>query len=654
MSRIRYLFAATAVLVLLLSFSLAMAAGVSPEKIAQLASITAEKYPDANAVVVTDNRSVKFEEDGTYLDRSSKLVKILTEQGKRSNAEAGFDYTLQYDTLKIVSARVIKPDGSVIEVTDEMIDDVTHPALAAMNIYDAKVRVLKITFKGLEVGDAVEYEVIDSCYQAPMDDEYDTIEIFQVFDPIVSKSLTINAPESKPLHYLFKDGTAAFSEKKDNDRIIYNWSTENVPRIISEPNMPGLLSFAPRLTASTIENWETISRWWHDMAGQYRDSDDNLTRTVADLTAGLDSRDAKIRAIYHFVAQKIRYMGLGTGKKAGFEPKPATETLATRYGVCRDVAVLMSSMLSAADIESEVVLTRAGELIDTEIPTIAFNHAIVAIRNPDGGYTFSDPTVENSPELLLSAEGDANMLVCTAEGRDIDVSPHSPATDNMGRFEATSRVDETGKLISDVTLTTDGIYDYAFRQFVKRFPPQQLAVIWQRIVTGLHPQAVLTGIDNSDPENLYEPFKLHFSYEVADYAIEAGPYLLVKSPVSTNNFELMLQSFLRGTGLSKREYPYDLGITLGSLQKETLELPTGYRIKSMPETVELGSDGLSYKMNYSGNSPAENDPQLEVNYEKEFLIDKKVLSVEEYARLKEILKTSSRSGRGEIILEKED
>ena len=654
MKKIRFLTFVTAAMLSALSFSLLQAAEVSLEKINLLSSITSDKYPDANAVVIKDNRQVKFEEDGTYVDRTSRLVKILTEQGKRSNAEAGFDYTLQYDTLKIVSAQVIKPDGSVIEVTDDMIDDVTHPALAAMNIYDAKVRVLKITFKGLEVGDAVEYEVIDSCYQAPMDNEYDTIELFQGFNPIVSQNLTINAPVSKPLHHLFKDGQVQFSENKQDGRIIYNWSSENIPRIISEPSMPSLHSFAPRLVASTVEKWETISHWWHDMAGQYRDSDDELRQTVADLTAGLESRDAKIKAIYHFVAQKIRYMGLGTGKKAGFEPKPASETLATRYGVCRDVAVLMASMLSEANIESEVVLTRAGELIDTEIPTLSFNHAIVAIKNQDGGYTFSDPTVENSPDLLLSAEGDANMLVCTAKGRDIDVSPHSPAKDNMGMFDATSRVDETGKLISDVTLTTKGIYDYAFRQFVKRFPPQQLAVIWQRIVTGLHPQAVLTGIDNSDPENLYDPFKLHFSYEVADYAIEAGPYLLVKSPVSTNNFELMLQSFLRGTGLSEREYPYDLGITLGSLQRETLELPTGYKIKSMPETVELGSDGLNYEMKYTGNTPSENDPQLEVNYEKEFMIDKKTLSVEEYARLKEILKTSSRSGRGEIILEKED
>ena len=613
-----------------------------------------DNYPDANALVVEDRREVNFQADGTYLDRRYELVKVLTEAGKNSYGEGGVDYTRQYDAVRIEFARVIKPDGAVIEVPAEMIKDVSHPALAQMNIFDANVRVQMITFQNLELGDAIEYAIVDSCFRAPFDGEYDLIDLFQGSDPILHKRLEINGPDSKPLRYLLKAGKADYSTSKKKGRTSYVWETRDVPRIVSEPSMPDYLSFAPRLLVSTLDSWKQISSWWFEMTQQYRNQNDSLRAAVAEVTKGLATDEEKITAVYHFVAQKIRYMGLGTGKKAGFEPKPATETLATRYGVCRDVAILMCSMLDDLGIKSYPVLTRATELVDSEIPTISFNHAIVALPDGKGGYRYCDPTVENFPELLFTGEGDASMLVCTPGGEDIQTSAHSPAGDNMGTISATSRIDESGRLVSDVTINTRGIYDVAFRSFVKRYPPQELNNIWQQVVTGVHPGARLLGFSTSDPEDLYTPFGLRFSYEVEDYAIQAGKYLLIKSPISTNSFELILESFLSAAGLPERQYPLNLGVTLGSAQEEDLVLPAGYKVKSLPETVDLESGGLSYRMEYGATGPTESKRELDVRYEKKFLIETKQLDPQSYLELKKILRSSSRSGRGEIILQKDE
>jgi len=554
--------------------------------------------------------------------------------------------------VKIRSARVIKSDGTVIEVPGEMIKDVSHPALAQMNIYDANVRIKMITFQNLEVGDAIEYEVLDSCYLAPVEGHYDLIDLFRGSNPIIHKRVEINGPLSRPLKYLVKDGEAEFSSSQAGERNTYVWEARDVPRIVAEPAMPSYFNFAPRLLVSTLDSWEEISRWWFDMTSRFRDQNDSLRAVVAQVTRGLETDEEKIKAVYHFVAQKIRYMGLGTGKKAGFEPNPATETLSTRYGVCRDVAVLMCSMLDVLEIESYPVLTRLGELVDDEVPTVGFNHAIVALPDGKGGFYFSDPTVENCPDLLLTVEAGASMLVCTPDGRDLDPSAHSPAEDNMGAISARSRIDPEGRLVSEVTIETNGIYDFAFRGFIKRYPPQEMKVIWQSLVTRIHPGARLTGFSTSDPEDLYSSFGLRFSYEVDDYAVQAGDYLLVKSPISTNSFELILQNFLSAAGLPSRNYPFNLGVTLGSSQEEDLLLPAGYKVKSLPETVDLEAEKLSYSMEYNASLPSESKDELRVQYRKKFLIDSKELDPESYLELKKILLTSSRSGRGEIILVK--
>ncbi|MCE5272987.1 DUF3857 and transglutaminase domain-containing protein [bacterium] len=632
---------------------LAAADTAAAEIMARLNAVDAAKYPDANAVVLESRRDVKYNADGTYLDRSYELVKVLTEPGKENYGEAGFDYTRQYDAVRIEMARVIKADGRVVDVPAEMIKDVTHPALAQMNIYDANARVQMVTFPNLEVGDAIEYSVLDSCFLPPIEGQYDLIEVFQSGDPILFKQVRVDGPAERPLHHLVKDGALEFKTAGKDGRVSYEWTARDVQRIVEEPAMPSLLSFAPRVLASTLGSWNEVSRWWCDMTGKFRVQDDSLRAITHALTDTLTTDDAKILAIYHFVAQKIRYMGLGTGKKAGFEPKPATETLSTRYGVCRDVAVLMATMLDVVGIKSYVVLTRAGEKIDSEIPTIAFNHAIVALPDGKGGFYFADPTVENTVDLLLTVEADASMLVCTPEGVDLQTSAHSPARDNLGSISARTRVDAAGKLTSEVTVDTRGIYDTAFRGWCKRYQPRQLANFWQQVITRVHPGAVLTGFSTSDPEDLYHAFGIKFSYEIDKYAVQAGNYLLVRSPVATNSFELILRQFLADAGLPERNYTFDLGVTLGSEQKESLVLPAGWHVKSLPSEVDLSSGPLSYDMNYNSSKGGESTPGLTVDYSKQFLIDSKQLDPAQYLELKKILRTSSRSGRGEIILERD-
>ena len=231
-----------------------------------------------------------------------------------------------------------------------------------MNIYDSEVRVVMITLPQPRGGRR--YRAV-RCRQLLPGPDGGTVRLD---GPAAGAraggaryKAEITGPASKPLHYLVKDGEAEFNLTTTDGLNTYTWEVSDVPRIVAEPAMPSYYSFAPRLLVSTIDDWSQISRWWADMTQQFRVADDSLKATGGEYhRRGLTSDEDKIKAVYHFVAQKIRYMGLGTGKKAGFEPKPATETLATRYGVCRDVALLMSTMLDQLDIKSYVVLTRAG------------------------------------------------------------------------------------------------------------------------------------------------------------------------------------------------------------------------------------------------------------------------------------------------------
>lgn len=613
-----------------------------------------EKYPDANAIIIFDSVQVEFQKDGQYMGTQHSLVKILTEAGKKQFNQKHFHYYRTYDVIRIEISRVIKADGTPIDVPDDMIKDIAGAAGARMNIYDENIREKVVTFKNLEVGDVIEYSVVDSCFKAPMDSAFSDIQLFQSMNPILQKSYDVTCPKDVPLKYAIRDGNVQFSQTEAGNKATYSWKAENVARIISEPAMPALIEFAPRLIVSNIDSWQDVSEWYYKLSLPRLAVDDSLKMAVQRLTKDCKTERDKVFAIYHFVAQKIRYMGLGTGIKKGFEPKPVTETYATRYGVCRDVAALMTAMLHEAQIPANIVLTSAGAEMEKEIPNIWFNHAIVALKNKAGEYYYSDPTVENCPDLLLSMEHEQDVLVCNPAGETLKRTPHKPAEENMGYLTANSEIDELGNLTTDLTFATDGFYDIAFRSWCKRMPPRQIQLIWQQILQSVYPGAHLTNFNMSDTEDLYQPFTMKIAFEIKDYALKAGKYMLIKLPLSTGKFELISRSVFRSANLPERKYPWKIGTTFGSREEETLIYPKGYRVKAFPNEENLAEGDVSYQMAYSSSVLGEPEGKPAVKYNKEIKINSKQLSPEEYQQLKQILKASAKSGRGEVILVKSE
>lgn len=613
-----------------------------------------DEYPDADAIIILSTADIAFNDDGTGTTQVHQLKKILTQAGVDNNSEEHMNYYKVYDNIRVITARVIKQDGSVVDVTEDEIKDISSAPLEYMNIYDPDARDRVVSFRNLEIGDCVEIEYLDSLHTAFMDGEFDGGGIFQQTYPIQKKVTKVVGPKDKPLKWVVKNGKIDFKKNDLGDKIEYVWSVENMPKIVTEPAMPSFIEIAPTLIFTTIDSWQYVSRWWDSMVEPKLEINDEIRQEVATLTAGATTRDQKVDAIYHFVAQKVRYMGLGTGKKKGLEPKPVVETYESKYGVCRDVAALMVAMLRQADVDCDIVLTNMGSKVFYDLPYVGFNHAIVAIKNDDGTYTYADPTVENSVDWLPSMEAEQEVLRCNSVGSDLTDTPYSPPEDNMGHIKATSQLTDAGQFTSDVTFTCDGFYDMALRGFLKRLPSAQLNMIFGYLLQEIYPGTMLTNFSTSDPEDLSTPLQLNFSYQIPDYGLDANEFTLVKAPLSLGVLELISRSVFASASLPERQYPWKLGFTFGATEDETITLPAGYTIKAVPDAVEKSYGPIEYRMTYTSDLPVDLDQGgTQVTYRKQLLLKAKEMSPEEYKQLKEVLQASSKTARGEIILEKE-
>jgi hypothetical protein len=597
-------------------------------------------YEPSNAVVRFDCTYVNLKADGTSETMKHYRVALLTDRAIRQYAQDITVYNLGYDTVEVISARVHLPSGEIVEVDTSAIKDVPMPAFD--RFYLENVREKIVTFPELTKGAEIEVRYKEITREPPMDGEFNLTEYLAHSDPIQEKYIQIDAPEDIELKWKVRSGEAQYLRTANGGIASHVWSAVNVPQVVPEPGMPPMPEVTAQLLVSTIDDWETWSRWYFKLSEPETVADDAIRRQVAELTSGKSREDA-IRAIFYFVSNKIRYVDTAlTGKKAGYRPESAAVTFRNKYGVCRDKAALMVSMLREAGVESNIVLMNPVWKIDQDIPADQFNHAIVAVRDGDQ-ITYIDPTVEKTVEYLAANEQDRGVLMCTKEGTNLDWTAIEPPENNLYEIKAKSKLDENGLLKSDLTISTKGLPDLILRSHLQSMPPEEREMMFKQLVQGISPKARLNGIEFSDLMDFSSPVTIKLSFSAEDFSISAGEYLLFQVPGQAGGMDFVSRWFLGGSELTTRRYDLSIISTFEVKVQETLEYPDGWTVRSLPEAFDM--DFGDYRL------------AREFKTDKQSVEVKRVLdfstlriSLDDYDELQTMLKKQDQMGRGQVVL----
>jgi len=383
------------------------------------AGITVAKYPDSDDSTVEKKMLRIYRADGTGESQDETVTKVLTEKGKRNNRTVSLNFMLPYFTVDVVKLEVIRPGGEVIPVdvvanSKETIDD----SQMSMNIYEPNSKVLRVNIPQLEIGDMVHSVTRLTIQRAIIPGEFAEVNLFEAPGYVRHMSYDVRAPADKPLQKIvLRDqikGTVKYTtEKADANVTVHHWEVRDVPRMFDEPSMPPYENVLQRLLVSTTPDWQFVSKWYWDLSKPHLDAiSPEMKQQVAELTAGAKTDQEKIHAIFNHVAKKVRYMGLTPEKdRPGFEPHDVSLTFGKKYGVCRDKAALLVSLLRAAGLNAYPVLINVGSKMDPEVPDPFFNHAIVSVDLGERNYLIMDPTDENTKDLLPSMDRDQSFLV---------------------------------------------------------------------------------------------------------------------------------------------------------------------------------------------------------------------------------------------------
>jgi transglutaminase-like putative cysteine protease len=511
---------------------------------------------------------------------------------------------LPYSTEEVTKLEVISPDGTVTPVdvaanSKETIDE----SQMSMNIYDPNSKILQVNIPKVEIGDVVHAISRQTITRSFMQDQYAEENIFEDEGYIRHISYEVHAPADRPLKRIaLRDEVAGTVHESTEDgpdnSVVHHWEVSNVARMFPEPSMPPAEQVLQRVLVSTTPTWQDVSKWYWNLSRAHLEATEpDMTNTVNELTAGAKTDMDKIKAVFYYVSKNIRYMGLTPEKdRPGFEPHDVKITFDKKYGVCRDKAALLVSLLRTAGLNSYPVLINVGTKMDQEVPDPFFNHAIVSVELSPGKYTLMDPTDEHTRNLLPSYDCNQSYLVCKPEGEDLKTSAIEPPEEHMMEIKTTGTLTAAGALQATSKLYFGGVNDDEYRNAFSHMKPDDQRRFFERNLKRAMPGARLDSF-KLYPEDMMDigtPVHAELGFSVDGMTASGSGKSMVSVPWIGSQFGIV--NFILGScGLDKRKYPMQTFVACGVKESVSIKTEDGFTgAVSMPSCPPVDDDCVSY------------------------------------------------------------
>lgn len=399
------------------------------------------------ASVLLDLTAVEVHQNGLSRTLHQRIVKIESAAGVREHVSFPIRFSPDRQAVEVKVARVHRADGSS-EAASQGEVSLNEPW--ARLWYDTRAKVLG--FASLRPGDLleIEYLVEDVASDNLFADHFGDIAFLQEQSPIERFVYVLVTPAARRFFVREPRLRVERSEKVEEGRRVYRWEARGLPRIVSEPSMPGWSEVADYLHVSTYSRWEEMTRWYWGLVKEQLHSSKALVETARRVTASATSELEKIRAIQSYVARHTRYVGLEFGIH-GYKPYASDQVLTRKFGDCKDKAGLLVALLREVGIPAMLVAVRTrdrGALDPSPASLAPFNHAIAYIPKHD---LYLDGTAEfsGSTELPWQDQGVMALHIDPAGKIVLRQTPVQPARENLTRRQARWQLAAAGVKVNE-------------------------------------------------------------------------------------------------------------------------------------------------------------------------------------------------------------
>ncbi|MGH2664915.1 transglutaminase-like domain-containing protein [Flavobacterium sp.] len=495
-------------------------------------------------------------------------------------------------------------------------------------------------------------------YKYEMEKKYDDVKYFTslFFNdefPVIKKTINISVPEWLNVElkeFNFEGIKIVKSQKKDvkAKTTVYTFTLENVPAYYKEESTPGRSYLYPHILiiAKSFKNdgkevtlfnsAADLYKWYKSLVDLMKDDTSVFKDKVTELTSNAKTDEEKIKNIYYWVQDNIRYIAFEDGI-AGFKPDESNNVFQKRYGDCKGMANLIKQMLILAGFDARLTWIGTKHIAyDYTTPSLAVDNHMICTLFYKGKKYFLDGT-EKFNSFGQYAERIQNKEVMIEDGDKfiIEKVPSTVAAFNKESREMTLSV-ENEKLTGSVSRTYQGESAAQFLYIFNSFKNDKKSETLENYLSKSDKNINVDNIKTSDLKNRDQKLSIDYSIVVSNKVtgFDNDIYIDLEFMNEYKNFELKDR---------KTDYEFDFKTNYESTV--TLNIPQGYKVTKIPQDLVVKEANFDVSITFQNKGNA-------IVYKKVFQFKNGVIKASEMDKWNTFIKNLANNYNQQITLSK--
>lgn len=523
-------------------------------------------------------------------------IKILTEEGKnQANVEIPIFPWYHFDGVK---ARVIHPDGSIVEFTGKPFEKV----LAKTR--DLKFLAQTFTIPDVTVGSIIEYKYKYSWEHLTFDTtwslQHDLFTVKEHFwlqghSKQLQTSGYLRGVETRLAYVVY--GNVAPPHRTKTGAI--ELEVENEPAFKNEEYAPPAADLKPIVRffyggnelISSEAFWREFGRSKFDESERFIGARDSIKAAASAAIGGETDSEKKLRKLYSR-AQATRNLNFERrrtkqeDKKEELKPNEnAGDVLERGYGTHNDIARFFVALARAAGFDAQVVRAADRKEFFFKPNYLVASQLVseLAVVKLNGNDVFLDPGTEFCPFGLVRwiHTSDKGLKLDSSGGTFVVVPPAASDKSQLRRI-VRADLGPDGSLKGSLDVEMRGNHALERRLWAlqeddagRRKGLEDEAKEWL-------PEGAIATVDNIQGwESTEEPLQVRYKIEVPSFASFAGKRLLI--PAALFKTTKQKQAFQH----KERKYAVYFPFAYNEMDNLILQVPEGYTAESVPVAQDV-------------------------------------------------------------------
>ncbi len=589
--------------VVIVFFCFTLASSAQPS--ADLARLLA-KYPGNFVIAESVTRDVNFEitrNGETELSFSDYQAIFVLADNATVLSESKEYFNSQLKVRELEAYSLVPIDNAYKKQT---VTDFTKAREAGDGVYYDDLYTYLFNFPSVCKGS----RLVTTSKTVSSDPFYPVVFYFGGNIPVEQAKLTLTFPDNVVVsHRMFGYDTTSvsFSKTKKGRYNTYTWSGSSSKSYLADEQSPSSRYFTPHVIIN-IDGYSYKGKY-NKILGSLKDLYDwdysKITsinteispevKYIADsITANLESSREKVRQIYSWVQQNIKYVAIEDGDN-GLVPRQASLVLQRRYGDCKDKSSLLTAMIRSVGLNSNFawVGTRKLPYKYTDFPALSnSNHMIAVWWDEHNKPVILDGTTlyHSLGEIPSAIQGKQCIIEQGPDNFMLYEIPVSKADENISTDSVWISI-ENGLLKGHGKATFTGEPKSEIMASFEAIDSARYVNILNKLIPKASNKCKYTTAQVSALDNLDQPFTITYDFELPDY---------VTTNSGSSYVNMNIQRFMNDSQLkADRWIPVELETPFINRFVSVLQVPDNTAIGILPEISIFNQPGLNFRQQYN-------------------------------------------------------